>query len=498
MNRVHRSIGFSAIDRYGSTLLLLLATMILARLLTPEEFGIYTAVSALMVLATVSSREFGGANYLIQKSSLSERDIRTAFTVNAGMSVLFAAALFGLRDAFAWFYSQPGLQIGIGVAALSFLLVPFSGTMTALLRREMAFDVIAACNLTANVVNAATAVALAALGHGFMSPLYGALAGQTVLMALLVGHRRRLRLFQPCLDGWREAVGFGASSSAVGIINVCYQMSPQLILGRVLDFTAVGLYGRAVNITQIFDRLVSEVLNPIIMPAVFAQTRAGADLKGLYLRAIELVTAVQWPFLIFTALMAAPIVSILLGPGWGETVPLVRMLCVASLCMFGAGLSFPVLVAAGRIHDALLASLISVPPSVLIVFAASFFGLKAVAAAAFVTLPLQVAVVLYFITRRLDIGAADLLGAMRKSAIVAAASALGVMAAVALNGFDLRVSMLGFVGAAVGALIGWWSGLVVTRHPLLFQIRKAAADLFAAMPPLRSLGSTTAPSHSRD
>jgi O-antigen/teichoic acid export membrane protein len=173
----------------------------------------------------------------------------------------------------------------------------------------------------------------------------------------------------------------------VVIINTIEQSWPQLILGRILNFNAVGLYGRAAGATQLFDRLFLGVLNPVIMPAVAAQTRAGADLRSLYLQAIELLTAAQWPFLMFMALMAEPIVRIWFGTGWIEVVPLVRMLCLASLSLFAACLTYPVLVAVGRVRDTLTSSLISLPPSLLVMFIASFFGVQAVAASAFLSLP---------------------------------------------------------------------------------------------------------------
>jgi O-antigen/teichoic acid export membrane protein len=487
MNRLHRSIGFSAVERYGSSFFILLSTAVLARLLTREEFGIYTATYALAALATVSSREFGGANYLIQKTSLSEQNIRTAFTISACMSAVLAALLFVIRDVAASFYSQEGMRIAITFAALNFLLLPFSSTMSALLRREMAFDIIARCNLTANFIAALASISLAALGYSFMSPILGALTGHGTLVMLLIVSRPHLRIFRPCLHGWRDVVGFGAHSSGTAIINVFYQMSPQLIIARVIDFAAVGLYGRAVTVTQIFDRLVLEVVNPVIMPAISARTRAGADLKRIYLRSIELISAVQWPSLIFTALMADPIVWILLGPAWGDTVPLIRMLSLASLSMFSASLTYPVLVAIGRVRDVLVASLISVPPSLLVILGASFFGVRAVAASALLTLPFQVLVALYFIRRHLSIGAADLARAMVKSGMVAACSAAGVMSAVAINDFSFEVSTLGFVGAGAAGLSGWWLGLIMTRHPLLVQMRLAAKDIIAAMPQFRFL-----------
>lgn len=483
MNIIHRSIGFSAVDRYGSTLFQVVSLAILARLLTPREFGVYTTVYAFTALATVSYREFGGANYLIQKSGLAEESIRTAFTISLAMSCAFALILFGLRDLAATFYAQEGLRAGIAAAALNFLLSPFAGTMSALLRRNMQFNVLARCNLTASFVTAVASVSFAALGYSFMSPIFGTLVGQTILVLLLMIASGHLRRFLPRIEGWQDVIAFGVYSSAVSVVNALDKVSPQLIIGRVLDFSAVGLYGRAVNITEMFDRVVLEVLRPVIMPAVVAQTRAGADLRPVYLRAVELLTAVQWPFLIFTAIMADPIVRILLGPGWLETVPLVRMLCVASLSLFAACLTYPVLVALGHVRDTLVSTMIAVPPSILLVFIASFFGLWAVAAVALVSLPFQMVVALYFICRRLAIHPSDLLGAVRKSAIVAVASAAGSMITVGLNGFDFAVSLLGFFGAAVGAFAGWSIALVLSRHPLLGQIRLAGKDLVSLIPP---------------
>jgi O-antigen/teichoic acid export membrane protein len=118
MNIIHRSVGFSAVDRYGSTLFQIVSLAILARLLTPREFGVYTMVYAFTALATVSYWEFGGANYLIQKSGLTEEGIRTAFTISLAMSCAFALILFGLRNLAAIFYAQEGLRAGIATAAL--------------------------------------------------------------------------------------------------------------------------------------------------------------------------------------------------------------------------------------------------------------------------------------------------------------------------------------------------------------------------------------------
>jgi hypothetical protein len=170
------------------------------------------------------------------------------------------AGFFRLRYAVAYFYSEDGLRTGIAVFVTSFLriIIPFSATISALLRREMAFDVLAWCNLAAVFIMPATSIVLAALGWSYLSVLIGSVIGQAALVVLLITVcRYGLRVFVPCLDGWRDVIGFGAYSSAVAIINVVHDAAPQLILGRILDFTAVGLYSRAAGAAQLSDRIYS-------------------------------------------------------------------------------------------------------------------------------------------------------------------------------------------------------------------------------------------------
>ena len=477
MNSIHRSILFSALERYGSLVFFVIATAILSRLLTPQEFGIYAVVGALTTVAAASFQEFGGANYLIQKTSLSERDIRTAFTITLCLSALLAVAVFEFRDIAAWFYSDEGLKAGIAVSALNFLLSPFSMTISALMRRDMLFGTLARCNLAGNFVNAAASIALAALGYSFMAPILGTLVGNAAVLALLIASRGDLRIFLPSFRGYRDVIGFGAYSSSTVIINVFYNLAPQLILARVLGFDAVGLYSRAITVTQVLDRSVIQVLNPVIMPAIVAHTRTGNDLKGIYLNSIELLSVVVWPFLGFVALMAEPIVWIWFGPTWIEIVPLIRMLCIASLSLFAACLTYPVLVAAGSVRDTLVSSLISLPPSLLLIFVASFFGLQAVAASALLALPFQAIVALYFIRRHLAMSPADLINATLRSGIVTGCSIAAALVSMVMIEFLSGGLIVRLISAGVTGAAGWWLGLVMTNHPLMVQIRLAAGRI---------------------
>jgi O-antigen/teichoic acid export membrane protein len=477
MTSIHRSILFSGLERYGSLLLFVFSTAALSRLLTPVEFGIYAVTNAVVTVISASFQEFGGANYLIQKPVLAEQNIRTAFTITFGISTLLGVALVCGSDAFAWFFKEEGLKAGITVSALSFAVTPFSVVISALFRRDMEFGKLAICSLAANVVSAAVSIGLAVLHYSFMAPIWGAVAGNMALTFLLIGLCKNRNIFRLSLAGYPDVARFGLYSGGVSLINVFYNLAPQIFLGRILDFAAVGLYSNAVGIAKVFDRLVGQVLGPVIMPAIVAQNRAGGDLKRIYLDAMALLSVVHWPFLAFLAIMAQPIVSLWLGAAWLEVVPLARMICIGYLSLFVACLTYPVLVAIGSVRDALVASMISLPPSLLVIFVASFMGVQAVAASAILTLPFQAAVAIYFIGRHLDISLLDVFHATFKSGIVTLSSSAAAAVCAAMVEYGLMGPVLGLALAGISASTCWLLIVVVIEHPLLPRLQLSATGL---------------------
>ncbi|WIW43652.1 oligosaccharide flippase family protein [Bradyrhizobium sp. 62B] len=484
MNSVQRSVLFSAVDRYASLFLFLVSTAVLSRLLTPGEFGVFAVVNALIAVIAAAFQEFGGANYLLQKHELSRGTIRTAFTVTCAISLAVALILLVSADLVSRLFAQDGVRRGIEVSALNLLLLPVSGTLIALFRRDMQFGTLAVCNLASNLAVALVSIGLAVLNFSYMAPIWGSVAGSVVLTAMLLSSYRDFRVLRPSLSEYRDVLEFGFYSSGVAVINVFYNLAPQLFLAKILDFTAVGLYSRASNLTQVFDRLVTQVLNPIIMPAIVNRRAAGAELKGVYLDAVQLLSAVQWPFLMFVAIMAKPIVLLWLGQAWLEVVPLVRILCVANLALFAACLTYPVFLAVGRVRDALVSSFISLPPSLLALLGASFFGVEAVAACALLTLPFQAAVAIYYLSPHLALRPGEFGRALLKSGVVTMATAAGAAACAVLIEAGTLNFVVGLGSALVVAAFCWLWGLFVTGHPLLEHLRQAAADLAGMAPRL--------------
>lgn len=476
MPGIHRSLLFSFGERYARVAITLLSTVIVARLLTPSEVGVFVVGNALVLLVE-TFRDFGVGVYLVQERELTRQRLRTAFTVQFALSALLAAALLAAAGTLAAFYGEPGLKQVLAIAAVNFLVMPFGAPAMALLRRDMAFDAMAVVHVLSTAVNFVVVVALAATGFGYMSMAWASLAGIGAGTVAAVLQRPDIWIFRPSLRDWRRVLSFGAYSSGAVLLNVSYQSMPQMILGRILDFAAVGLYSRATMLNQLFDRLILDALHPVVLPAVAERVRTGGDLREPFLRALEYMTALQWPFLLCLALLADPTVRVLLGPQWSGAAPLVRILALASLCLFPTFMTQPVLVSIGRVRDTLVIGLITVPPSLAAIFAAAFFGLEAVAASLFVTAPFQVYVALRFIRRHIPFAWHDLLAATRKSALVALCAAAAPAATVVLAGFRFDLSLPELAAAGTGAALGWSAGLFATGHPLQTEVRRAVFTL---------------------
>ena len=196
MNSVQRSILFSAVERYGSLVLFLVATAVLSRLLTPAEFGIYAVVNAVTAVIAASFQEFGGANYLIQKRELSRSRCAHSFHHHARHLGSHRACFCSLLRARSQICSSRTVcKRGIEVSALNFLLVPFSGTISALFRRDMEFGTLADLQSCASgVAVALVSIGLAMMGFSYMAPIWGGVAGNVVLdpgcCSLASGFRR--------------------------------------------------------------------------------------------------------------------------------------------------------------------------------------------------------------------------------------------------------------------------------------------------------------------
>jgi O-antigen/teichoic acid export membrane protein len=486
---VRRAFLWASFGRYLVMAISLASTLILARLLAPAEYGVTVLGAAVLALAE-ALRALGGGAYLIQKPELLPENIRACFTVSLTATVLIAMALFLLAGPLAMFFEIPHIKPYLRVAALGYLAGPFMYPIAALMSRNMAFGPIAMIGVAAATVNALVSVSLAARGFGYMSFAWGGAASTAVAMLLYLYQWKDRSIFRPIFRHWGSVLKFGVFDSATSVLSQIADAVPYFIFGKMFNAAAVGVSQRAVMLCLVPERVILAGVGAVALPAFSQQMREGGSLKPAYLRAIELITAAQWPSLLLLALLAYPVVSILLGAQWLEAAPFVQILATGLLFSFPLTLYYPTIVAVGAIRYMPVVITLQSLVSLVVLIGFARHGLHAAILSTWVIFPWNGLISLLLARHFIGFHWLDLAASIKKSLLVSILSSLGPAAVLALyHSFSLPAAAC-VIAVALSAA-GWFAGLRLTHHPLLDEILRVAAALRVAAGNLLSQSSTS-------
>ena len=228
----------------------------------------------------------------------------------------------------------------------------------------------------------------------------------------------------------------------------------------MLPHSAVGLYNRANVTAGIPDKIVLTSVLSVAFPALAAEVRQGRSLKEPYLRALSLITVLYWPALVLLALLAQPVVLVLLGQQWLAVIPLLQVIAIAALAWFPVALTSPVLLAIGATRERMLADLIGRSSAAVVLCSSAYFGVvhfgvMAMAASQLVNLPFQMVVALCFVHCHIAFRLREVPAALWKSALVTVSSAAGPLCVVAPPYFSFDLSTQGTLLALTLAAVGW-------------------------------------------
>lgn len=349
MTSVRKALALSLAERYVLLVLGLAGNMLVARLLTPEQIGMYSVALAVIALAQVL-RDFGIGSFLIQQRDLTSAHLQTAF----GVSLIAGSVLFSLMTFSApWiaaFYADPGVAGLLRICALNFLLLPFCTISLSLLRREMQFDRVAVANVGGTLAGLATTILLALQGWGASGLAIGSVCGNatTGLIAWWVRGTDRSML-RPAFSEWRSVLGFGGQAALANAVTSVAVNINDLAVGKLMGFGAVAIISRAQGLMALFHRDLMETIRGVAYPAFARGHREGADLEDRWCQSVGAVTVFAWPFYGFISLLALETLRLLFGPQWDSAAPLVPAFCMAGAAAATSNLIFPLLMASGRI-----------------------------------------------------------------------------------------------------------------------------------------------------
>lgn len=462
-----RSFAMSFAEKYALLTLNTGGTMVLARLLTPAEVGLYAIGAVLAGLAQVL-RDFGVGAWLVQEKLLTREKMRAALGVSLLVGWSLAAVVYGASGPVATFYGAPQLQAVLQLLAMNFVLLPFSALAMPCLRRQLRFGAILVINLTQTCVQLGCAIWLAWRGFGHLSLVWGAVAGTaTVVLATLACRPRDL----PWLPGWRgmrSVWRFGLVATGGTVIDEAGVAAPDLVIGKLIGVAGVGIFGKAMGVVNVFNQLVTAAVSPVIFPLFSAQARHGADLRQAYLTTASYMTALAWPFFGCMALLAPAVVRVLYGPQWDAAAPLIRIICLASALYSVFSMARYLFVAMGEVGAQARLDATAVPVRIAALLLAAPFGLFWVAWAVVAGAVFRCWLTYRLLSRLNGVHWRQLGAGCGKSAMVSVVTIATCALALAwVDGTGERL-----LAGAGSALLAWLSAVVLVRHEVGTECRR--------------------------
>jgi len=470
MHGIARNFVFGFAEKYMQAGLALASSAILARLLSPAAIGVYSIAAVLTGLAQVF-RDLGTGQLLVARRDLSLQEQRALFTISLAMGWGLALIMAALAEPLADFYRQPELRTVLRILLLNFLLVPFSSQVTAMLRREMRAGSLLKVTASYCLVQFLATIAFASAGMGPSALAWGSFAATLAgLVAALVLQPSDMA-WQPAWRGVRELVrpgGLAVTSNAIDEIGV---VAPDLVAGKLLGAEEVALLGKAQSVLALFNQAVTSAVSPVFFPLFAKHAREGGDPLQAYLSAAACITALSWPFFLFAGLFAKPLVTLLYGPQWEASVPLIRIMCGAAGLYSMFNMARYLLVATGHIGEQARIDAISVAGRLVLLVPAALAGLQWLAVAVALSLVLRSLVVLLSLRKLYGLDLALFLRQLRKSGVAAVAAVLPALLVIAGSpGASGTLQMI--AGAGAGAL-GWGIAIWFQQHPLAGFLRQA-------------------------
>ncbi|MBK8744993.1 lipopolysaccharide biosynthesis protein [Propionivibrio sp.] len=447
------------------------ASIVIARLLSPKEIGIYSIAAAIVGIAQLF-RNVGVANYLVQEKNLTHDKLRSAFGIQLVMSWFLGLLLFLSSGLVATLYNEEGVHQVMIVSSATFLLAPFGGVNLTLLARDMKFRERSVVEIVSSITHACISITMAYLGFGYMSLAWASL-GNTLATVVVSSFFRRRGL--PWLPGFREVrsvLSFSMPTAGADIVRYLRTNTPELVAGRVISFEAVAFLSRASGLIRIFESVVGSAINRVAFAYFPQEHRLGSNLKTLYIKANSYLCVVAWPFFATLAVLAKPVVELLYGNQWTDSIPLVQILAVAAALAAPFSLTNTTLNAIGAVKTIFgFEAMLFVLSAGMLLIAANF-GITAVAAVLVLISACSSALCARYLRKLLAVGFHDI---FRSSAAAIPATLASLAIPIWVMYFsNIEQTWITLAVSGFGAVAGWLLSILIGRHPFSLEIIGAA------------------------
>ncbi len=329
-SKTKKGFVWSAIERFATQGIQFCFGILIASLLSPQDYGIIAMPLVFLALAQVFI-DSGFSNALVRKPQIEETDLSTAFYFNIGVGVICYGILFFASSWIANFYNTPILTNILKITALATLFNPLCAVQQAILTKRIDFQTQAKVSVTAALVSGVVGFTLAYLGYGVW-----ALAFQQVVAALI----RTILLWTLSkwipVTGWSKKSfeylwGYGSKILAVGLLDTMFNNIYPLVIGKFYSAKDLGNYTRAQQFADLPIANVTGVLQRVTFPVLSAIQDEDERLKNNYLKLLRATAFIMFPMMFALGALAKPLILVLLGEKWLGCVVILQIFCLAKI-----------------------------------------------------------------------------------------------------------------------------------------------------------------------
>lgn len=304
-------------------------SMVQARLLSPEEFGIAAAAGFFTLLAERLS-ELGFNAAIVRAKEVQPIHLSTVFVVNLLMGLLSFAVLSGIAPFVASFYEIPETARILPVAAVAFLISPFGTVPAALLSRNLQYEASAVVDVVSTIAFFGTSVVFAWFGFSYMSLVYGRLASVIALTALRIYFARWRPSLRFSSESLREIIPYGLGTQAKRLLDYTAKQGDNLVVGKVMGVEALGIYDKAYSTMNRF--LTRMTIGPGMVFRIFAIIHEEPTrFRAAYQKVMMSATLVAFPAFATLMAVAPQLIVVLFGQRWLPSALPFQLLCVAGV-----------------------------------------------------------------------------------------------------------------------------------------------------------------------
>ncbi len=323
--RVAHSMFWVAWSRGALQLLTFAATLFVARILVPADYGVMALATFFIAQATMLS-EMGLGSAIIQFRDLDRRELDTCFWITMTLATGSFVALYLSAPLIARWFGVPRLADVLPVLSLVLPLTACRVVSDSLLRKRLALDRVSQAEVIAAAVTLPVTIGCALAGLGVWTLVIAALVGPTLRSAATFAFAPWLPGFRIGGERAREVVRFSLATLSIKFMWSLRENANPLVLGKTAGAATLGFYTMAEDLAHLPGSKISPVINMLISPVMAElQTNIDALREALY-RTVRLTAAIVVPMQAGIALVAEDMVVVLLGPKWLPAVPLIRLI----------------------------------------------------------------------------------------------------------------------------------------------------------------------------